>query len=223
MSALDLRDVRKVYPSGDDEVVALDHAAITVEPGELVALVGPSGSGKSTLLSIAGGLLTPTEGRVLVGGEDISDRSEKQRTEFRRRHIGFVFQAVNLVPFLSARENLTLVPELAGEAGKDLRTRAGQLLDELGLADRSDARAAKLSGGERQRVAIGRALINQPDLVLFDEPTSALDTRLGEQVMEMIQRETHQRGVAGVLVTHDKRMTHFCDRTVEIVDGRLAA
>jgi putative ABC transport system ATP-binding protein len=221
--ALELQDVRKVYPSGDEEVVALDHAAITVEPGELVALVGPSGSGKSTLLSIAGGLLTPTEGRVLVGGEDISDRSEKQRTEFRRAHIGFVFQAVNLVPFLSARENLMLVPELAGEAGRDLRSRADELLEQLGLGERRDARAAKLSGGERQRVAIGRALVNQPDLVLFDEPTSALDTRLGEQVMEMIQWETHQRGVAGVLVTHDTRMTHYCDRTVEIVDGRLAA
>jgi putative ABC transport system ATP-binding protein len=223
VSALDLQDVRKVYPSGDDEVVALDHAVLTVEPGELVALVGPSGSGKSTLLSIAGGLLTPTEGQVLVGGEDISDRSEKERTEFRRAHIGFVFQAVNLVPFLTARENLVLVPELAGGTDRDLRDRADRLLADLGLEDRQDARAAKLSGGERQRVAIGRALINEPDLVLFDEPTSALDTRLGEQVMEMIQHETHRRGVAGVLVTHDQRITHYCDRTVEIVDGRLTA
>jgi putative ABC transport system ATP-binding protein len=221
MPALELHDVRKVYPSGDEEVVALDHAALTVETGELVALVGPSGSGKSTLLSIAGGLLSPTEGRVLVGGEDISDLGEKERTAFRRHHIGFVFQAVNLVPFLTARENVELVPELTGGRDKELRARADQLLDELGLADRRRARAAKLSGGERQRVAIGRALINQPELVLFDEPTSALDTKLGEQVMELIQREVHERGVAGVLVTHDTRITHFCDRTVEIVDGRL--
>jgi putative ABC transport system ATP-binding protein len=222
MPALELQDVRKVYPSGDEEVVALDHAALAVDPGELVALVGPSGSGKSTLLSIAGGLLSPTSGRVLVGGEDISDRGEKERTVFRRQHIGFVFQAVNLVPFLTARENVTLVPELTGQATRDVRARADELLDQLELGARRNARAAKLSGGERQRVAIGRALINQPELVLFDEPTSALDTRLGEQVMELIQQEVHERGVAGVLVTHDTRMTHYCDRTVEIVDGRLA-
>jgi putative ABC transport system ATP-binding protein len=223
MPALELHDIRKVYPSGDEEVVALDHARLTVEAGELVALVGPSGSGKSTLLSISGGLLNPTTGRVLVAGEDISEHTERQRTAFRRDHIGFVFQAVNLVPFLTARENVSLVPELCGRATKDLGERADALLEELGLSARRNARAAKLSGGERQRVAIGRALINQPDLVLFDEPTSALDTKLGEQVMELIRREVHERGVAGVLVTHDTRMTHHCDRTVEIVDGRLAA
>jgi putative ABC transport system ATP-binding protein len=212
-----------VYPSGEGVVVALYHAVLTVEPGELVALVGPSGSGKSTLLSIAGGLLNPSAGRVLVGGDDISELGEKERTAFRRDHIGFVFQAVNLVPFLSAQENLVLVPELTGASHRQLRDRAEQLLDELGLRERRNARASKLSGGERQRVAIGRALINQPELVLFDEPTSALDTKLGEQVMELIRREVHERGVAGVLVTHDTRMVHHCDRTVEIVDGRLAA
>jgi putative ABC transport system ATP-binding protein len=223
MPALELHDIRKVYPSGDEEVVALDHARLTVEAGELVALVGPSGSGKSTLLSISGGLLNPTAGRVLVAGEDISEHTEKQRTAFRRDHVGFVFQAVNLVPFLTARENISLVPELCRRPKKDLGPRADALLEELGLSARRNARAAKLSGGERQRVAIGRALINQPDLVLFDEPTSALDTQLGEQVMELIRREVHERGVAGVLVTHDTRMTHHCDRTVEIIDGRLAA
>jgi len=212
-----------VYPSGDDEIVALDHAALVVDEGELVALVGPSGSGKSTLLSIAGGLLTPTTGQVRYAGEDISDFSEKQLTAFRRDHVGFVFQAVNLVPFLTAAENVVLVPELTGGRGRETRERATALLDELGLGHRRDARAAKLSGGERQRAAMARALVNQPQLVLFDEPTSALDTHLGEQVMELIQREVHQRGVAGVVVTHDQRMTHYCDRTVEIIDGVLRA
>lgn len=221
MPALDLTDVRKVYPSGDDEIVALDHAELRVESGELVALVGPSGSGKSTLLSIAGGLLGPTTGRVEVAGEDISELDTKRLTEFRRRHIGFVFQAVNLVPFLSATENVLLVPDLTGDGGREIKARAAQLLEELGLEHRRTARADKLSGGERQRVAIGRALIFQPELVLFDEPTSALDTHLGEQVMELIQREVHERGVAGVVVTHDQRMTHYCDRTVQIVDGVL--
>ncbi len=223
MSALVLDDVRKVYPSGNTEIVALDHAALEVSDGELVALVGPSGSGKSTLLSIAGGLLTPSEGSVTVAGEEITDYDPKRLTRFRRDTVGFVFQALNLIPFLTAVENLTTVPELVGRGGRDVRHRADALLEELGLADRRNVRANDLSGGERQRVAIGRALMNDPALVLFDEPTSALDTELGEQVMKLIRREMAQRGVAGVVVTHDQRMTHFCDRTVEISDGRLAA
>lgn len=223
MPALDLWDVRKVYPSGSSEVVALDHARLAVGDRELVALVGPSGSGKSTLLSIAGGLLAPTEGRVTVAEEEISTYAAKELTEFRRRHIGFVFQAVNLVPFLTARENITVVPDLVGGNRREVGDRADQLLEELGLTARAGNRASELSGGERQRVAIGRALINRPELVLFDEPTSSLDTHLGEQVMELIRREIHERGIAGVVVTHDRRMTHFCDRTVEIVDGNLRA
>jgi putative ABC transport system ATP-binding protein len=223
VTALHLTDVRKVYPSGDEEVVALDHAELRVESGELVALIGPSGSGKSTLLSIAGGLLQPTQGRVEVGGEDISRLDPRRLTSFRREHIGFVFQAVNLVPFLSAIENVLLVPDLSGAADRPVRDRADQLLSELGLDHRRGARSEKLSGGERQRVAIARALVFQPEVVLFDEPTSALDTHLGEQVMELIQREVHERGVAGVVVTHDPRMTHYCDRVVEITDGVLRA
>ncbi len=223
MPALKLSDVRKVYPSGDTEIVALDHAELCVDRGELVALVGPSGSGKSTLLSIAGGLLRPSAGRVEVAGSDISELDSRALTEFRRRNIGFVFQAVNLVPFLSALENVLLVPDLTGRAGAATRARGEALLDELGLADRRGSRAEKLSGGERQRVAIGRALVFQPEVVLFDEPTSALDTHLGEQVMELIGREVRERQVAGVVVTHDRRMTHYCDRTVEIIDGVLRA
>lgn len=223
MPALELNDVRKVYPSGDSEIVALDHAALRVDDGELVALVGPSGSGKSTLLSIAGGLLTPSEGRVSVAGEEITDYDPKRLTRFRRDTVGFVFQSLNLIPFLTALENLTTVPELVGRGGRHTKERADALLDELGLGARRDVRASDLSGGERQRVAIGRALMNQPALVLFDEPTSALDTELGEQVMQLIERETTERGVAGVVVTHDQRMTGFCDRTARITDGRLEA
>jgi len=219
--AVQLTDVRKTYRSGDEEVVALDHATLEVASGELTALVGPSGSGKTTLLSIAGALLGPTEGQVRVGGEDIADLSEKQRTAFRGREIGFVFQAVNLVPFLTARENLLVVAEMNRRLDKAARRRADQLLEELGLAHRSGNRPSELSGGERQRVAIGRALVNGPSLVLFDEPTSALDTKLGEQVMELIRREVVDRGVGGIFVTHDTRMTHHADRIIEIVDGLL--
>jgi putative ABC transport system ATP-binding protein len=220
--ALELRDVRKVYRSGHDEVVALDHATLEVQPDEIVALVGPSGSGKTTLLSIAGGLLTPTEGEVRVAGETIADYSPKQLTRFRGTRVGFVFQAVNLVPFLTARENLLVVAEMNGSLNRAARRRADTLLDELGLRDRAANLPGDLSGGERQRVAIGRALMNDPALVLFDEPTSALDTHLGEQVMELISAETKGRGVGAVVVTHDRRMAAHTDRTVEIVDGRLA-
>lgn len=219
--ALVLENVRKVYTSGEDQVVALDHAALTVDRGEMVALLGPSGSGKTTLLSIAGGLLTPTEGTVWVGDEEISSYDQKQLTRFRGRRVGFVFQAVNLVPFLTARENLLVVADMAGRLDADAKRRADTLLEELGLGHRRKNLPEQLSGGERQRVAIGRALMNQPELVLFDEPTSALDTKLGEQVMELIETEVKGRGVAAVLVTHDTRMTKYADRTVQIVDGRL--
>lgn len=224
MTVLDMRDVRKVYTSGDAEIVALDHATVQVDHGEIVALLGPSGSGKTTLLSIAGGLLTPTEGTVVVGGHDISEYSPKQLTEFRRENVGFVFQSVNLVPFLTAEENLLVVDELGGsKRGKDGKARARQLLDELGLGRRTKNLPGQLSGGERQRVAIGRALFNNPKLVLFDEPTSALDTKIGEQVMELIRSEMKARDTAAIIVTHDTRMTHYADRTVHIVDGRLEA
>ncbi len=221
--ALQLDRVRKVYRSGDNETVALDHATLTVDAGEIVALVGPSGSGKTTLCSIAGGILSPSEGAVAVGGEDITAYSAKQLTDFRREGVGFVFQSVNLVPFLTARENLLVVDELGRRTGKAARDRADQLLEELGLRDRSGNLPGQLSGGERQRVAIGRALMNEPALVLFDEPTSALDSSTGEQVTELIQTEMKQRGTAAVIVTHDERITRFADRTVRIEDGRLDA
>ena len=221
MPALELNDVRKVYRSGDQEIAALDHATLEVGTDEIVALVGPSGSGKTTLLSIAGGLLTPTTGSVVVDGEDISGYDAKALTAFRGSTVGFVFQAVNLVPFLTARENLLVVAEMGRRADAAARARADQLLDELGLRHRPGNLPDELSGGERQRVTIGRALMNQPKLVLFDEPTSALDTALGEQVMELIRAEVKGRGVAAVIVTHDTRMTDYADRTVRITDGRL--
>ena len=223
MPALQMNDVRKVYGSGEQAVVALDHASLTVGDDELVALVGPSGSGKTTLLSIAGGLLGPTEGTVLVGPHAVHDYDRRELTRFRREFVGFVFQGANLVPFLTARENMLIASEIAGGSRKHAARRADQLLEELGLAHRAGNVPGELSGGEKQRVAIGRALMNEPELVLFDEPTSALDSALGEQVMELIRREVKGRGTAAIVVTHDTRMTHVADRTVEIRDGRLAA
>ena len=223
MPALVLEAVRKTYTAGDTEVVALDHADLAVGDDEMVMLVGPSGSGKSSLLSIAGGLLSPTSGTVVVGDKDISDLDPRALTAFRQSEVGFVFQSVNLVPFLTAKENLTVVAELAGRPRREAGERADRLLAELGLERRARNLATQLSGGERQRVAIGRALMNEPRLVLVDEPTSALDTTLGEQVMELLRQEIIGRGVAAVVVTHDARMSRWTDRTVEIVDGRLHA
>jgi hemin transport system ATP-binding protein len=223
MTALDMQHVRKTYGSGDTAVVALDHATLKVGDDELIALVGPSGSGKTTLLSIAGGLLSATEGEVQVGPHRISEYDRTALTKFRRDMVGFVFQGANLVPFLTAKENLLLVADVAGNRGKSAAQRAVRLLEELGLGHRVHNTPPQLSGGERQRVAIGRALMNEPELVLFDEPTSALDSSLGEQVMELIQTEVKGRGTAAIVVTHDTRMTHYVDRVVEISDGRLAA
>ncbi len=216
-----MEGVRKTYEVGGEEVVALDGADLTVGGDEIVALVGPSGSGKTTLCSIAGALLSPSDGKVVVAGQDISGYSGKQLTEFRRTSVGFVFQTVNLVPFLTARENLLVVDELGPRTGGPAKERADQLLEELGLADRASNLPAQLSGGQRQRVAIGRALMNEPDLVLFDEPTSALDSTLGEQVVELIREEMKARGTAAIIVTHDDRITHHADRTVHMEDGKI--
>jgi putative ABC transport system ATP-binding protein len=221
--ALRLEGVRKTYQMGDEEVVALDDATLHVGTDEIVALVGPSGSGKTTLCSIAGGILSATSGAIVVGGQDISGYSPKQLTEFRRESVGFVFQSVNLVPFLTARENLLVVDELGPRTGAKAKARADQLLEELGLADRAGNLPGQLSGGQKQRVAIGRALMNEPELVLFDEPTSALDSTLGDQVVHLIRDEMKARGTAAIIVTHDDRITHYADRTVHMLDGRIDA
>jgi putative ABC transport system ATP-binding protein len=221
--ALRMEGVRKTYQMGDEEVVALDHASLSVGRDEIVALVGPSGSGKTTLCSIAGGILSATEGSVVVGGHDITGYSAKELTDFRREEVGFVFQSVNLVPFLTARENLLVVDEIGRRTGAKAKERADQLLEELGLADRAGNLPGQLSGGQKQRVAIGRALMNDPSLVLFDEPTSALDTKLGDQVVHLIRDEMKKRGTAAIIVTHDDRITHYADRTVHIIDGRIDA
>jgi putative ABC transport system ATP-binding protein len=218
-----MSEVRKVYRMGDNEVVALDHADLTLAADEIVALLGPSGSGKTTLCSIAGGILSATDGSVVVGGEEITDYGSKELTTFRQNQVGFVFQSVNLVPFLTARENLLVVDELGRREGKPARDRADRLLEELGLTDRAGNLPSQLSGGQKQRVAIGRSLMNEPDLVLFDEPTSSLDTELGAQVMELIRDEMKSRGTAAIVVTHDERITEYCDRTLHITDGRLDA
>ena len=222
MPALEMTEVTKAYGSGPEQVVALDAATMTVDDDEIVVLQGPSGSGKTTLLTLAGALLRPTSGIIRVAGRDLADVKDSSLPEIRRSAVGFVFQSVNLVPFLDARENLLAVRGLGGgRIDRGARQRADQLLEELGLADRAGNLPTQLSGGQRQRVAIGRALMNEPALLLVDEPTSALDSVLGRQVMELLRREVKSRGVAAVVVTHDERITDLADRVLQIDDGRL--
>jgi len=219
---LRVTEVRKVYGSGHTEVVAVAEATMAVDQGEFVALLGPSGSGKTTLISIIGGLLAASEGSVSLGDVDVTSLSSRDLTRFRAERVGFVFQSANLVPFLTARENLLYVSGLVkGIPRSQARARADQLLEELGLKDRGGNLPEQLSGGERQRVAIGRALMNDPDLVLVDEPTAALDTAMGRQVVELLRREIKSRGKTGIMVTHDLRMVEYTDRVFEILDGQL--
>ena len=222
-SLLVAEEVTKTYGSGHTAVTAVENASLAVNEGEFVALVGPSGSGKTTLLSILGGLLTPTHGRVLMGDTRVDELSKKDLTKFRAARVGFVFQTANLVPFLTARENITLMNDLAGGrlSRKDARLRAERLMAELGLAERADNVPEKLSGGERQRVAIGRALMNDPEILLVDEPTASLDTERGRQVVQLLAREIKERSKTGIMVTHDLRMVEYTDRVYEILDGHV--
>jgi putative ABC transport system ATP-binding protein len=221
MSALTVANVTKVYGEGHTAVRALSNASLELDDNEFLALLGPSGSGKTTLLSVIGGLLKPTGGEVYIGGTNVTDLPKKDMTRFRANRVGFVFQGFNLVPFLTARENLTVMASISNASRREIEKRADQLLEELGLASRSDNLPEQLSGGERQRVAIARALVNDPDLILVDEPTASLDTELGTQVVQLLAAEIKSRGKAGIMVTHDLRMVEFTDRTVRILDGEL--
>jgi putative ABC transport system ATP-binding protein len=211
----------KVYGEGHTAVTAVSNADLTLDDNEFLALLGPSGSGKTTLISMIGALLTPTEGSVRIGGDDLSSMSKRNQTRIRANRIGFVFQSFNLVPFLTARENMTVMATISDLPKKEIEERADQLLEDLGIAERRDNLPDELSGGERQRVAIGRALVTDPDLILVDEPTASLDTELGTAVVKLLASEIKERNKAGIMVTHDLRMVEFTDRTLKIVDGKL--
>jgi putative ABC transport system ATP-binding protein len=221
MSVLEMRDVSKVYGHGVAEVHALRGVSLSVEAGAMVAVMGPSGSGKSTLLTIAGSLEEPGSGEVLVGGTALSGMSRNARARLRRRSIGYVFQDFNLLPGLTAAENVALPLELDGVTARKARTAAMQAIDDLGLAGRASRFPDELSGGERQRVAIARAVVGDRRLLLADEPSGALDSVNGEAVMRLIHAAC-QRGVAAVVVTHDAQLAAWADRVVFLRDGRVA-
>ena len=219
-AVLELREVSKVYETGAAEVHALRQVSLSVDGGELVAVMGPSGSGKSTLLTISGALEEPTSGQVLVAGNDLSGFSANDQAKLRRRQIGYVFQDFNLLAGLTAVENVTLPLELDGAGVKAARPAAMKALQQLGVAERADRFPDELSGGERQRVAIARAIVGNRQILLADEPTGALDSVNGEAVMRLLLAVC-RRGVAGVVVTHDAQFASCADRVVFLRDGRM--
>ncbi len=219
-TGLALSDVVLTFGDGDTQVNALDHVDLTVTPGEIVAVVGPSGAGKSSLLAVAGGLTTPTSGSVVVGGADLTSMSKAALARYRRDHVGFVFQSGNLVPALTAIDQLRLVEKITGRRAA---TPPQKLLESVRMAEHAKRRPGRLSGGERQRVGIARALVASPSVLLVDEPTAALDRRRSHEIVELLARQTHEFGVATVMVTHDHDVLEHCDRVLEMVDGRLRA
>lgn len=220
-SLLKLDRVSKVYGEGNTEVTALHPMSLDVKAGEFIGIVGPSGSGKSTLLSIAGALLSPSKGDIYIREQNITKLSEKEMTDIRLKKIGFIFQFANLVPYLNVKEQLLYIAKLKKENKQDSEKRADHLLAAFGLSERKTHYPNQLSGGEKQRVAITRAFMNNPDLILADEPTASLDSKRAREVVEMMKREVKESQKAAIMITHDERMLDVCDRILTLRDGQL--
>jgi putative ABC transport system ATP-binding protein len=219
--ALQVRDVIKTFNTDSGPLNAVDGVSFDVQAGEFVALVGPSGSGKTTMLSMLAALLTPSGGQILIEGQDLGTMNERGRVALRREQIGFTFQSNNLIPFLTALENVELMLRLNNRLDSAGRQRSAELLSRLGLEQRMGSLPAQMSGGQQQRVAIARALIHSPALVLADEPTASLDTERAFQVVETFAALIHENRRAGIMVTHDLRMCKYVDRVLQMRDGRL--
>ena len=219
MNALQISELYKIYKDGDVETVALRGANLAVQPGEFLAITGRSGAGKSTLLNLLGGLSLPSAGQIAIDGADITKMDESERAAFRRETIGIIYQADNLIPFLTALENVMLPMQLAGQ--KDAASRAIQLLDDVGLVGRMNHKPAMLSGGERQRVAIAVALANHPKILLADELTGELDSTTADSVMELLARLNTEHDLTLIIVTHNKNVAARAKRQIRIDDGQL--
>ncbi|WP_391121078.1 ABC transporter ATP-binding protein [Psychrobacillus sp. L3] len=221
MTGLVLNNVTKSFKEGDSTVDALKNVSLTVAPGDFIAIIGPSGSGKSTLLSIAGALLQPTKGEVLVNGRNIGNMKEKELSSFRLTDIGFILQTSNLIPYLNVLDQLLLVCKMKGKVTAKEKAFAKELLNDLGLSAKLSKFPNQLSGGERQRVAIARAFVNNSNTILADEPTASLDSNRAFEVVKQIRKEVKERNKAAVMVTHDERMLEFCDKVYRMEDGVL--
>ncbi|WP_339196505.1 ABC transporter ATP-binding protein [Solibacillus sp. FSL R5-0449] len=221
MPGLVLKNVTKTFKEGSSTVDALKNVSLTVNPGDFIAIIGPSGSGKSTLLSIAGALLQPSTGEVLVNGTDIGKMKEKDLSAFRLTDVGFILQTSNLIPYLTVLDQLLLVRKMKGKVTAEDTKFAKTLLTELGLGDKFNKFPNELSGGERQRVAIARAFVNNSNIILADEPTASLDSKRAFEVVKQIRKEVKERNKAAIMVTHDERMLEFCDKVYRMEDGIL--
>ncbi len=219
--AIEIRDVTKIYELAGSKIKAVDGVSLTVQAGEFTALVGPSGSGKTTMLAILAGLLRPNSGQVIIDQQDLTLMTEAKRTSFRCRYLGFIFQASNLVPYLTALENVELMLKLNSKTNQANHERAKNLLIRLGLGERLHNLPGQLSGGQQQRVAIARALVHEPTVVLADEPTASLDTERAHQVVETFAALIHEQGRAGIMVTHDLRMCQYVDQIIQMTDGKI--
>ncbi|EHD1509231.1 ABC transporter ATP-binding protein [Listeria monocytogenes] len=216
-----MKNISKNYQDGEQVIEVLKNVSLEVAQGEFVAIVGPSGAGKSTFLSIAGALLSPTEGEIAIGGKVLNDLTSKDLTKVRLDKVGFIFQGANLIPYLNVRDQLLVIAELSGEKGRVAKEKADELLKELGLTARENNYPESLSGGEKQRVAIARALMNDPDIILADEPTASLDASRGHKVVQLIADEVKRKNKAAIMVTHDERVLDLVDRVIRIEDGYL--
>lgn len=218
---VELSDLSKVYMMGEIEIHALNHIALEIEEGEFVAILGPSGSGKTTLLNMLGGLDKPATGKIVIDGEDIAGYSESRLTHFRRDQIGFVFQFFNLIPTLTAEENVEFAIELTARDGDITKRTALELLDAVGLKDRAKHFPYQLSGGEQQRVAVARALAKDPALVLGDEPTGNLDFRMGKLVLKTLKEVNEKEGKTVIIVTHNTPIASIANRVLYLHDGKI--
>jgi putative ABC transport system ATP-binding protein len=221
-AVLEANSVTKTYEVDSNIIRAVDDVSVEVCPGEFVALVGPSGSGKTTMLAMLAGLLAPTEGSIIIGGRELGQMNESERTKFRRQKVGFTFQSNNLVPYLNVRENVELMLKLNNRLSRESKAHAEEVLAQLGLSERLKNLPSQLSGGQQQRVAIARALVHSPDIVLADEPTASLDTERAFQVVETFANLIHNQELAGIMVTHDLRLVQFVDKIIQMRDGGIA-
>jgi putative ABC transport system ATP-binding protein len=221
--SLQARQLVKAFGEGDETTFAVREVAVDLYPGQIALLMGPSGSGKSTLLAVLSGLMRPDSGDVIAAGESIWTMTDRERENFRLRNCGFIFQGYNLFPALTARQQIEIVLRWGeGASAREARRRTDEILEQLGLAKQGDKRPSQLSGGEKQRVAIGRALVKNPNFCFADEPTSALDWAHGEQVVEMIRNAAHERAATILVVSHDSRMIPLVDHVFHMEDGNLA-
>ncbi|MDR1644560.1 MAG: ABC transporter ATP-binding protein [Tannerellaceae bacterium] len=218
---IETKDLYKIYKDQASEVHAVDGVSLCIAQGEFTAIVGPSGSGKTTLLNLIGGLDTPTAGSLCIDGEDISRLSSRELIDFRLHHIGFIFQSYNLIPVLTAKENVSFIMDLQGRKRRDADSRSMELLDAVGLGDRADSRPAKLSGGQQQRVAVARALASKPRFILADEPTANLDSKSAANLLDMMERLNKQEHTTFLFSTHDPRIMAKARRIITLEDGRI--